>query len=528
MFALGLFTSVTFQNFLHLQGQNLSSLSVYNEIIKPLSGLVLLSQILIIVFCSSLISPYFSNVGQKGLFIHSNLTNPSLVWLNLIVVFTFSLLPVGIFIFILLALISYSQVDVFLILNLVSALILVSGIFCFISIAVSFVFNRALITLTASFIIIVLLFIIEQFLRNFSPGFSFVLSFLLAMREGLFDVGSLISVFLWLAFSFLICLFSIGHFRKNNNLSYKHLIAVFFGIAIFQLAYSQLFVSSVKDISQHGINSLNEKIAEQLNAINEPIKLVAIVENQASKDEIEKAVSIIRRYQPNIEVDFTNRQAYSDSNEFVEQFVAVRLGNLQQAVAYPFDKPAQLVISDLILQLTNRSKQWITFIEGHGEASIFGKTNRDITQFYHSIKELGWPISAQNFSRNPIITNNTKLAVIAAGKTEWLPAEVNALTQYLKGGGNLLLLREHDDKIPKSIEHYLGIEKMPGVLIDWNGYQSGTPHPAVLIINNFADHPINTGVNSLIAMPWAVGLERLTNKVDNFEYESVMSSQPKA
>jgi len=115
--------------------------------------------------------------------------------------------------------------------------------------------------------------------------------------------------------------------------------------------------------------------------------------------------------------------------------------------------------------------------------------------------------------------------IIAASKTKWLPKEIDTVLAYLKAGGNLLVLREQNDSLPQEIENYLAINMNKGILIDWQGYQSGTPHPAILIVNDFSSHVVNTNIDSLLAFPWSVGLEIDEKKSsDESEYQTILKS----
>jgi len=180
----------------------------------------------------------------------------------------------------------------------------------------------------------------------------------------------------------------------------------------------------------------------------------------------------------------------------------------------------------MIARIEDRSQKWVTFIEGHGEVSPLQKGNRDLSHFYQQLKAEHWSVAVQNLSNQPIIADNTQLVVLAAGQKKWLSSEIKILLDYLKQGGNLLLLREEKDNLPAAIEQFIGIEKLPGTLIDWRGYQSGTPHPAVLIVNQFTKHAVNFSINSLLAFPWSVGLNLVDNDIHSADriYEVILQT----
>ena len=163
---IGLFLTLSYQNFLYLQSQNISQLSVYNEIIKPLSGLVLFAQLITIGLASSLLKPYFYSQGQQGLFLHSGLRNISLMSANFLAVFLFSLIPIVYFLIICLTLILNSDIDIRLIISTVVALLSASILFSLYLLAVTLRYKKTLVAWLASVIFLLGLFVIDDYLRD--------------------------------------------------------------------------------------------------------------------------------------------------------------------------------------------------------------------------------------------------------------------------------------------------------------------------------------------------------------------------
>ena len=112
---LGVFTALSYQNFLYLQAQNISQLSVYNEVIKPLTGLVLLFQLLVVSLISSQIIPSLREKGQQGVLVLSCLSNSQLVGSILSIVLLFGMLPLVYFLLISFFYLSVSSVDNYLV-----------------------------------------------------------------------------------------------------------------------------------------------------------------------------------------------------------------------------------------------------------------------------------------------------------------------------------------------------------------------------------------------------------------------------
>jgi len=521
---IGLFLTLSYQNFLYLQSQNISQLSVFNEIIKPLSGLVLLAQLIIIGLVSSLIKPYFSSQGQQGLFIHSGLRDISLMGINFLVVFLFSLIPLAYFLIVCFFLLLNSEVDFQLVLSTSAALLMASLLFGVFILAITLQHKKILVAWLMAMSSLLILFVFDDYLRNSQINISIYLDFFIHIREGLIDIREIIAVVNWVLIFFLLFLFSWLKTRFADKSVFKNVLIVTAVILVINMILLKNLSINPWDISQSRINSLNNNLVEPISKIDKPIKITAVIDEAENQDEIRRAVDIISQYNENIDLNFTNRQALMSQSEFVDQFVTVEIEGVQQSARYPFDRTAKEIISHLMVQLTSRSNQWITFIEGHGEASPFGSSGRDVTGFYQSLKDLGWPVAVQNLKQHPTISHNTKIVVIAAGKMKWLDGETDALMDYLNNGGSLLVLREFDDQLPAKLSSFLAIKKSDGMLIDWQGFQSGTPHPAILIVNQFESHPINTGIDSLLAFPWSVGLYIDDEKESNKLYEPILQT----
>ena len=73
LLSLGIYTSLAYENFLHLQAQNISQLSLFNEIIKPLSGLALILGLLMSIISASQLIPYLNERGQISILRHASL-----------------------------------------------------------------------------------------------------------------------------------------------------------------------------------------------------------------------------------------------------------------------------------------------------------------------------------------------------------------------------------------------------------------------------------------------------------------------
>jgi hypothetical protein len=539
--AIGVFSTLSYQNFLYLQAQNISQLSVFNEIIKPLSGLVLLAQLFLMSMTASQLTPYYCSRGQQGLLLHSTLSNSGVIWVNFLLVIIVSLIALGYFFLVCFCYFLLSEIDGWLIVSTTAGLLLGSLLFGLLILSVSLHLKKSLTALVLTMSVVIVVFGLDEYLRNHlsshlsSESWSIYLDVLIHLRDGLIIPGEIIRSILWGLLFYSVLLLMVQRLRLSNTnkgltLLIISLLALFSHFLLQTPLFQSRFFSSLEnnktwDISRAKLNSLDDQFANQIAKIDAPILITAVIDDEKNHDEIRQAFEVIHQYQPNANLTFSNRQSLANQSSLNDQFVTVQIANQQQSIRYPFELSAKESLSQMIIQLTTRSNQWITFVEGHGEPSPFGQSSRDISSFFQSLKQLGWPVAMQNLSKQPVISNNTQVLVIADSQKEWLPSELNALMDYFNRGGNLLVLREAQDRLPEELQALLAISAVSGNLIDWQGYQSGTPHPAILIVNQFDSHPINSGINSLLAFPWSVGLQIVKQQQkDHNEYRAIIQT----
>ncbi|MDQ7049544.1 MAG: Gldg family protein [Enterobacterales bacterium] len=452
--------------------------------------------------------------------LNTSLSSVNLIKQLLFCVFRINLLPLIFFALILTAYWFYSAVSFALLITTAAALVLGSVLFSLISLTMSFVIAKRLIMLVATSFLIILVFMLDAYLVQHPKliHFSVYQSLFLSFREGFISLFEVLRFILWLVFlwSLLNWLLNrkrglIKSVRQRWVMSLSFIAPLLIGFMQSQLNRQDLDFS-YWDVSQKQTNSLSQKSLNKLSQITDLIKITAVIDKESQRDEMRNAFKLLNQYQKHSELIFTSRQALSQQQKsqnkrHLDQFVSVEIGGMALSLRFPFEQDAKQTLLSMITQIQQRSQKWIIFIEGHGEASPLQPANRDLSGFYHQLRAEHWPVAVQNLANRPIIANNAQLVVIAAGQKAWLAAETTSLLNYLKQGGNLFLLREENDYIPAPIINFIGIKKLPGVLIDWRGYQSGTPHPAVLIVNQFTKHPVNFSIDSLLAFPWSVGLD---------------------
>lgn len=521
-FALGGFSWRSYQQFMFLQAQNMSSLSVFDEIIIPLVGLCLLCQLIIIVFTSVQLIPNLKQLSQAFLINQASISRVKVLSSLIKPVFGLALLPLLYFMLIAVVFDRYTELDWGRLIPTICGLLLITGVYSFIVMSVCLLCRRMLMAVVLASASLILLMLFEFGLQSLIPQeyWRSILTIFLVLREGSINMADVLRLSALVIMASTACYLVLV---RQQLVAKKFAVSLLLlGVVVTSLAW---LVPGHFDTSKSKRNTLASSIQSQLTSHTEPLKIVAVINDETAKDEITRGFNIIKNFYSNSQLSFKSRQQLPPQLQHAGEYIQLSLGELQQAVAYPFQETTKMAIETALAQMLGRKSQWITFVEGHGEASPFGQTSSDLTQFYQMLKQAGWPVAAQNLNLTPFISDNTTVLVIAASKQKWLTKEVNLVNDYLERGGNLLVLLDPTSHFPELLQKKFGVSRFQGTLIDWNGYQSGTPHPAIVVVKDLGQHPLVSHLNSLLAFPWSAGL---SHKSDDSDYvvEPVITTHP--
>ena len=106
------------------------------------------------------------------------------------------------------------------------------------------------------------------------------------------------------------------------------------------------------------------------------------------------------------------------------------------------------------------------------------------------------------------IPDNTSALVIAGPRVEMLPGEVQIIREWVERGGNLLWLMDPDEDSGLGLlETDLGVQRVPGIIVDPTTQLFGIDQPDMAIVSAYPFHPITQDFDLLTVFPQAAGLE---------------------
>lgn len=267
------------------------------------------------------------------------------------------------------------------------------------------------------------------------------------------------------------------------------------------------------DWTANGRNSLSMASVALLERLPGPIDLTLYATDDASlRDPVSELVERYRRYKAQVELTIINPQKDPRNTREAgvtsdgELFVSYQ-GRSEQLKFRQIDEHG---LSNALQRLARAGARYLVFLEGHGERRPLGQANHDLNSWGKQLESKGFKLQPLNLAtRKGEIPDNTAVLVIASPQVDLLPGEVQQVLTYLQRGGNLLWLAEPDGLHGLTpVAEYLGIEFLPGTLVDPRAAQMLGPEAALYALGaDYGMHPISEHLDLITLYPQAAGFE---------------------
>ncbi len=259
------------------------------------------------------------------------------------------------------------------------------------------------------------------------------------------------------------------------------------------------------DLTENNRNTLSPASVELLKKIDGPISITSFVGKS------EKIKKFIRRYQhykkditltfidPDIEPQLARENGVRVKGELVLRY-GDRRENLQVLT--------EQVMSNILQRLARSAERYIVFLEGHGERSPRGRANYDVSDWATQLQARGLNTQTINLGVTQKIPSNAAVLVIAAPQVDLLPGEMSIISRYLAKGGNLLWLSDPGELHGLGVlAEQLGIEFLPGMIVDPTTQRLGLDDPRITVIAEYGTQAVTNNFANLTLFPQASAID---------------------
>jgi ABC-type uncharacterized transport system involved in gliding motility auxiliary subunit len=246
-----------------------------------------------------------------------------------------------------------------------------------------------------------------------------------------------------------------------------------------------------------------------LHELKGPVKIVAYASNTGElRNRIRVTVDRYRRFKPDLSLSFVNPDAEPDTVRELGIRVDGELIIHYQGRSENLQDLSESAISNSLFRLSNAQQRWIVFLSGHAERSPTGSANHDLGQFGKQLQNKGFQILELKTAQTGSIPDNASLLAIVDPSVSLLPGESDAILQYINNGGNLLWLQD-SERISglEALGGLLGIQFLPGILVDASSRAYGINNPAFVTVSDYPAHPITENLQSTSLFPKSGAIE---------------------
>jgi ABC-type uncharacterized transport system involved in gliding motility auxiliary subunit len=292
--------------------------------------------------------------------------------------------------------------------------------------------------------------------------------------------------------------------RRLNGLLFYLLFGTVFGLA----AWLSIQYNAQWDWTAGGRNSLSQTSLQLLGRLEGPLSIKAFAaDNKLLREPIRELIERYQRHSDQITLSFIDPER--------EPELTRRLGIRQsgallleyQGRSETLERLDEEALSNAIQRLALGGERWIGFLSGHGERDPQGQANHDLGSFAAELTRKGYQIRRINLTEDASLPRNLSLLVIAGPRAALLPGEVALIQQHVEQGGNLLWLLDPEPlQGLEPLAKQLGLELLPGTIVDINAYALGIQDPAMALVTQYPQHPAVRGLDQISLFPHAAAL----------------------
>lgn len=294
--------------------------------------------------------------------------------------------------------------------------------------------------------------------------------------------------------------------RAHLRLSHVAFVVLLLAVAGLLMAASRTYHYQF-DWTHSGRNTLSPASISLLERLDEPVKITAYAtERRELRNGLRELLARYQRHKDDITLEFVNpdqdpARAREANVQFDGELVIAYQDNAEQV-----KQASEETITNALARLARSGEKLVVFMGGHGERSADGAANHDYANWANQLRKRGLRIKTAVLSEGKIPAN-TGVLVIAGPRANLLRGEIKQIERYVNDGGNLLWLAEPGEQHGlDSLAELLGIEFLPGTIVDPASQALTSADPTFLVATNFGTHAATEGLTLVTLFPQSAGM----------------------
>lgn len=299
--------------------------------------------------------------------------------------------------------------------------------------------------------------------------------------------------------------FAVSH-RAHLRVSHAAFVVLLLVVAGLLMAASRTYHRQF-DWTHSGRNTLSPASISLLERLEGPVTITAYAtERRELRKGLSELVARYQRHKDDLVLDFVNpdqepTRARDANVQFDGELVIEYRGNAEQV-----KQASEEAVTNALARLARSGEKQVVFLGGHGERNPEGAANHDYAHWATQLRKRGLKAKTVILSEGKIPAN-TSVLVIAGPRANLLRGEIKQIEKYVNEGGNLLWLAEPGEQRGlDALAELLGIELLPGTVVDPASQALTGTDPTFLVATNFGTHAATQGLTLVTLFPQSAGL----------------------
>ena len=286
--------------------------------------------------------------------------------------------------------------------------------------------------------------------------------------------------------------------RRSTQVSTNAIVATLAVLGILALINFLAVRQAVRlDLTENQLFTLSPQSQQVAKSLQQPIKVWVFDSNSNQNPTNRELLENYRRSSSQFSFDFVDPELKPG---VAQQFgvksageVYIESGKKRQLVQnlQPGESLSEAKVTNGITQILSDRQAKIYFLQGHGEHPL-DAVQGGISQAISRLKEQNFTAESLNLAQKSAIPPDAAAVVVAGAKRALFPGEVNALKNYLSGGGSLLVMVDPktDPKMDSLLQEW-GVKLDNRLAVDASGKGRLVGlGAATAVVTQYGQHPI--------------------------------------
>lgn len=281
------------------------------------------------------------------------------------------------------------------------------------------------------------------------------------------------------------------------------------------------------DFTEAKLHSLSGQTVKVVKNLEEPVQIKCFFrQDNFNRNKVERMLEIYAYHSDNIKYEFiepdTNPGLVKRYNVTEDGTTIFEQGEREQRITTYSEED----FTNAIIQLTRETQKTVYFLEGHGESGIDMTEAQGYSLAKEQLEKQGYLVEKMTLALPENLGDNVSVLVIPGPTKELLPAEKEALADFIQAGGRVFFMVEPETQT--GFEGFLsayGFKLENDLVVDPVSRQLGGDY-FMPVVSEYGTHPITENFRYATFFPYARSVDELEDAPEGASIQIIAKSSP--